>query len=937
MLREHGAQRPTIFEILNNIHRLRGTKSRFAYTITEPAPLSPRSMTVGGTKAMLDDLVTYKPQSPGSTVARNNGTKARERVLEAIAPMRRGRPEASPASRSRSTSPRKEPTKSKNLGNGPGAPLPIDKDQAWKLADNAFVRGHKSGLVTSGAWKVKPSASPEPSSKGKDTMTLSPRFDNDFLTNGFGDSFGGSTIALDFSNEKPKAAPIPIAKPQLSGALPTSQEPPRMGTSRSYQSKDAFEGLGLVEKPPAPTLAEARTARTGLTLPLERSFAPRRLSPKPPSSPKPQPLSNLPQPAPKNAPAEERFPSIEDLDRMAGPKSSHSIGSSQLPVSRGTGSVLKPQTSVSTGLGSRSQTVTGTSMQDRKDGVLGEIPSNQVTGRLQSTRPPLGRGYTATSATSFSNPKEATDSLASLLSRPSAAATSSSSRDWLTGDDQENVDVLSRFNTSVGVIPGVDGNPGEPVLRNSPSKRASFIEKSPHLIAQPLEGNVEQTVLPETRLLSALNSSTSAAIHPIRAGNNRSARLPETNGDVTAKGNGLSDDRSPLSPMVPRGRLPRKLSNGSVSSDDGPEDPDGEFGTLKELRRSRQKKADVSSKPKRRQSSVHDLVDLWGGSSHSDKDRDKDRDKQDKPEPETSRPAFFPSGPDTSTGVTGLPRSSSPTHPSLRSSTTDKTPTSSRFITPAVDAQRKSTSSTVASRMVNPTSRPSSSSNTQPRPRSRPQSMLIFPSSRSIGGETGLPSPSSAVPLELDKEGIRTISRSRRTSITDMVHRYEGIGGPGTKSPSLPGMPVLSPSVPQKPVGLRPHQNENQNIGSSHTRFIKVSPTNSPAMRQGLSLGVPEDDKIGRPGSRTSPTQKTSPRRSPIGLGRSNFPQPTQQLSPGDDAPEPKSPSPERSYAGVSKLIDQWQKKAEESNPANARKPGGIGAKPFGVGVGGGR
>ncbi|KAF9654127.1 hypothetical protein BDM02DRAFT_3152589 [Thelephora ganbajun] len=923
MLREHGAQRPAIFEILNNVHRLRGTKSRFTYTISEQAPLSPRSTNFGGTKAMLDDLVTYKPQSPVSTTTKNNGIQAREKVFEAIAPMRRGRPGASPAPRSRSTSPRKEPTKSGISATVPGPVLSIDKDQAWKLTpkDNAFVRGHKSGLVTSGAWKVKPSTSPDPSSKGRDTTTLSPGFDNDFFTNGFGDSFGGSSLALDFSNDRSKAAPIPIPKPQLSGVLPTSQEPPRVGTSRSYKAKDAFEGLGLAEKPPAPTLAEARMARTGLALPLEQSFTPRRLSPKPQSSPQPQPIPILPQPVSENAPAEERFPSIEDLDRISGPKPSYSIGLSQSSLSKGTCGKLKPPTDTPTGLGSRPQTVTDAFKHDGKDGVSGEISSSQITGRLQSTRPPLARGYTTTSTTSFSNPKEATDSLANLLSRPSAAGTSSPSRDWLTGDDQENI--LSRFNTSVGVMPGADGTPGEPVLRESPSKRASFIEKNPHLIVQPLEGNVEQVILPETALPSTLNSSTSTATHPIKFVNNRGVHLPEINGDVTAKGSGLSDNWSPLSPVMPKGQLPRKPSVGSVSSDDGPEDPDGGFGTLKELKRSGQKRADISSKPKRRQSSVHDLVDLWGGSNLLDKDRDK----RNRPEPEISRSSFFPSGPDTSAGVAGLPRSSSPAHQSLQSSISDRIPASSRLISPVVDPERKPTSSTVAPRMVNPTLRPSPSSNTQPQPRSRPQSMLIFPSSKSVGGEAGL-SPSLAVPL--DREGIRTISRSRRTSITDMVQRYEGIGGPGTKSPSLPGMPVLSPSVPPKP-------NEGQNIGSSHTRFIKVSPTNSPVIRQGLSLNVPEDDKIGLPRSRTSPTHKTSPRRSPIEPGRSSSSQLTQQLSPGEDASEPKSPSPERQYAGVSKLIDQWQKKAEESNSPNARKPGGIGAKRFGVGVGGGR
>lgn len=928
MLREHGAQRPIIFEILNNVHRLRGTKSRFTYTIPEQAPLSPRLMNIGGTKAMLDDLVTYKPQPPAQPVVKNNGTQAREKVLEAIAPMRRGRPEPSPTPRSRSTSPLKEAVKAKVLGNGPGTDLPIEKDQTWKPTpkDNVFIRGHKSGLVTSGAWKVRPSASPDPSSKGKATTTLSAGFDNDFLTNGFGDSFGGSSLALDLPNDRSKAAPIPIPipKPQLSGA--TSQEPVRVGVSRSYKARDAFEGLGLAQKPPAPTLAEARTARTGLAFPLEKTFTPRRLSPQPPSSPQ---LPSLPRPVSENAPVEERFPSIEDLDRMTGPKPSHSIGPSQPPISKGSGSVLKSPSDTSTGLGSRSQTVTGTPMQDRKDGVLGEISSSQIAGRLQSTRPPLARGYTI-SATSYSNPKEATDSLASLLSRPSAAATSSSSRDWLTGDDdQENADILSRFNTSAGVMPGVDGSSGEPVLRDSPSKRASFIEKSPHLIAQPLEGNVEQIVLPETAPPSTLDSSP-APIHPVRLGNNRGSRSSEINGDVTEKGNGSTDNRNHLSPVTPKGQLPRKPSVGSASSDDGPEDPDGGFRTLKELRRSGQKKASVSPKPKRRQSSVHDLVDLWGGSNLLEKDKEK----RSRPEPETSRSMLFPSGPDTPTGVTGLPRSLSPTHSPLQSPITNKTATSSRFITPVADSQQKPTSSTVASRIVNSTSRPSSSPNTQPQPRSRPQSMLVFPSSKSAAGETGLPSPSSVVPL--DKEGIRTISRSRRTSITDIVQRYEGIGRSGTNSPSLTGMPPLSPSVPPKPVGLKPQQNESQNIGSSHTRFIRVSPTNSPMIKQGLSLNVPEDDKTGRPGSRTSPTHRTSPRRSPIELGRSISSQPS-QLSPGDDAPEPKSPSPERPYAGVSKLIDQWQKKAEESNSANVRKPGGIGAKRFGVGVGGGR
>ena len=120
MLREHGAQRPTVFEILNHVHALRGSKSRFTYNIPQPrhavpthapssraAPLqalSPNSLSPptasGVTANPLDDLVQFKSRptqaishpTAGIATTKSNGVEARERVLEAIAPMRRGRP-----------------------------------------------------------------------------------------------------------------------------------------------------------------------------------------------------------------------------------------------------------------------------------------------------------------------------------------------------------------------------------------------------------------------------------------------------------------------------------------------------------------------------------------------------------------------------------------------------------------------------------------------------------------------------------------------------------------------------------------------------------------------------------------------------------------------------------------------------------------------------
>lgn len=95
MLREHGTQRPSVFEILNHVHTLRGTKSRFTYSLPpRQPPLSPRTATSAPLQTLspnimstssanpLDDLVTYKPrQSP----AKNAGVEAREKVLEAKA------------------------------------------------------------------------------------------------------------------------------------------------------------------------------------------------------------------------------------------------------------------------------------------------------------------------------------------------------------------------------------------------------------------------------------------------------------------------------------------------------------------------------------------------------------------------------------------------------------------------------------------------------------------------------------------------------------------------------------------------------------------------------------------------------------------------------------------------------------------------------------
>src|ERR1700683_2369914 len=157
MLREHGAQRPSIFEVLTHVHQLRGTKSRFTYTIPSPQPLSPRQPTANP----LDSLVSFQSSS-GTSPSRNAGVQAREKVLEAIAPMRRGRPTTSaprtPESRSRQSSPQKEKTQGKPQNWLDGG-FAAEEEKAWKTVKSNQggppIRGHRSGVASMDAWKVR--------------------------------------------------------------------------------------------------------------------------------------------------------------------------------------------------------------------------------------------------------------------------------------------------------------------------------------------------------------------------------------------------------------------------------------------------------------------------------------------------------------------------------------------------------------------------------------------------------------------------------------------------------------------------------------------------------------------------------------------------------------------------------------------------------------
>jgi AP2-associated kinase len=94
MLREHGAQRPTVFEVLNLVHRMRGTKSKFTYNVPSRSQLVPQLATepASTTAGALDGLVSYRsstssisqsqlPQSSKRTQGFRHAKRSSRRLL----------------------------------------------------------------------------------------------------------------------------------------------------------------------------------------------------------------------------------------------------------------------------------------------------------------------------------------------------------------------------------------------------------------------------------------------------------------------------------------------------------------------------------------------------------------------------------------------------------------------------------------------------------------------------------------------------------------------------------------------------------------------------------------------------------------------------------------------------------------------------------------
>ncbi|KAG5647686.1 hypothetical protein DXG03_008409 [Asterophora parasitica] len=951
---EHGSRRPSVFELLSHVHRLRGTKSRFKYTIPVPQPLSPRQQ--GDFRPSLDPPANKVPMSVSPS--RGQGVQAREKVMEAIAPMRRGEQTFSPDAGSSSADPQNLPRR--------GRPSAKEPQSMPKLPSHKSSEGHVSKpgqgtnwlgddfMESSESWKSMASNDARGGNGSADVWKLEgkePKTGGKTDNLGFGDDFA-EKLWDSVGGSKPEPQPNPTLSRKPS--LPTRQyRPVSTQKQRSSPDKDAFEGLGLATSSlkPAPTLAEARKLRTGMATMnpngfhsnLEKPAISRpALTPSPRQPPPqlqlypssvvsssstnllnptlskltPQPISRKGTPAQTDGlSAESRFPSLEELDASFTPdvtsnpsSGSHQAQEKSYPISSrngvtvrlniGDGSLLKPDIRSHGREGTRSEQVTGVAMRESRshrrvpvdtfspeEAKLKPTSGSYARDENNPSRPSLTRKHR--SSVTVKHPFE----LGSVDREDSAGPSSSSTqtaqdapprlpprkipKDWLTGDDDfESASPISSIAAPAGETP---------VLRESPSKRASVIQRSALPIPDAVSAqhdHVEQYTQRSPSPTPAIDAEISPTF----------SRFTRAFPPIDASENSRESESGSAKriPVVTRTvEKPPDVDSTSSGEEEGPEDA---IGSVRPI---------VKAPPQRRghkgrQSSVHDLVDLYGGGITP---KEKERDARVPPiNSESSR----------------LKGQTIGTAATISSKSATSVSTSSPWL--SVDIGTSSRQPTPTERRNRGTPSPQ---------RSRPQSMFIFPSKSTDSyapGSAGQPSTPSLAPPEDGKYRIR------RTSITDMVQRYENIGG-GVKSVEQDALsPVGAPRTAIKLAGMGDNRFPRSQTTIDKERGISNLPATGD-YEPGRRPRSPIDMNRASPAPQKSPAlpiplntlkeaKETIPRLPKPETTQPRFPsRKVTDDSSSQPVPESGSSSPERPYQGVGKLIDQWQRKTAEAEP----------------------
>lgn len=907
MLQEHGFQRPTVFEVLHNVHSMRGTKSAYSYSLPTLKPLALQNSDFKSNP--LDGIVTYR-QSTVQNAPKVQSTKAPEFFL--VSPGRRGRPKSTTDLPSLLSFPPINPVTDTH----------IDK---LKLVDD--VGAHRKAAWSS-AIAEQTSLSPVPPRAGSD--------DN------FAQRLWAST-ASSIVNQS--SVPTPSLNPRICSPklaplyhdIPSSDKSKHDLNIQVNQGKDAFEGLDLMIPvlKSAQTLGETRKSRTGLatmSVNISRSIGPspsprlhpkihtQRKSPIPPArsleTDISSPSSRLPMEQVSSS-VQTKFPTLEELDATFPPgvSSLQAIDRhhNRVVLSAHESPTLSPQPktgSLGTGAnnagGTRSKQITGLGMRESEDSSRGlDLLSFKTDGRDE--RNSLGLLQFPSfdlSRTQLQKERGSQCSVGSgdIKSRNIANFRLPANRptDLLTGDDELDLSrQISDFKPEHDTLK----------IRETPRKRASVIEQNDTFKATiPQQGHAPDPPASVFPLTS--NQSTVMKLECPTSCFMRELPAIDKSATATILSSGLTDNWSPIATTGSRAIMNEKdkASDLSSSEDEGPEEP-APLPSLP-LRIA----AEALVKHKSRQGSVHNLVDLWEGGASNTKD------KQHEPQlplKQTNRlrSAYMPQ-----------PRSPSPQHKSLSSVSSNP---SHSVISSRVDLPPQLSTSPLSS---------SSESN-----KIRPQSMFIFPTSSAEGSV-----PSSAALQPPEDTAPHSV---RRTSISDMVQRYEALEA----SARVTGNSTISsPINSAKSLPSREYSQDSPAI-----QVVKTSPEKATVPLPGFSTTAANSllkrrtslTVLPRPGSSrsqrifpNSPDAPSSasleesevgtlvPRKSSILISESiKFPVASRkagersmrqtQLEPLTTTSHPtdeRPSSPERPYQGVGKLIDQWQRKSAEAEASRS-------------------
>ncbi|KAG8775637.1 hypothetical protein FRC12_001352 [Ceratobasidium sp. 428] len=743
-----------------------------------------------------------------------------------------------------------------------------------------------------------------------------------------------------------------------SATTPSTQQHPTSSRSNTLAPRDAFEGLGISPSPsPALSLrdlaARSPNPSPGISSgpgPITTSSS--TLSPMMPNVPgqSPSPFSRSPHPlttgttttgmlttqatagsaatsqsGSKSAlalSAEERFPSIEELDAGKGTdlwgrakerekerekEKEKEKEATKIPVlpprpgavtqqSHMTGPKnlgLRPPMQTA---GVRSQQVTGTAMKD------GERAGGNVTPKTSRALP-----VPPTSSTTANNS-------VGLLRRPSTS-TGVRRVASLTARDRENS----------SPSPSRKGTASPTKTPTSPTKAPASPTKTPH--AKPTSGSraQSQTTRPDWLTGDFLETAQALGISVPASPSKRSSAILGTHGtgnryQAPLKSPSVADASSRVyahehgratpdrverlagtgGRSTPLGRVTpssgRQMSMTESSNDEGPEDPTGHFGRGKLERRG----AVSTRSPDRKSRSATLDVTTAGNNSLVGTAANTPAQQLHRRQPSENLIELGPSH------VLSSARSG-------------------RLSTAASSQPVRTPSTTSSTGSHPPTSGPRSK---------RPQSMFIAP-----GGSSSL-----TPPVDANAPTKRSV---RRGSISDMVSRYEALASPTTAETTPSTGVQRRPSIANKPAGLRvpsgaapparrrsPSPVATPRSPERTTKELSVFSNRVRTSPKEIMRDVPIQDgrapsptNEGRRSRPPSPLKMTHPIVQPTptpvpgtesgrGLGLHTITPPhSKEVNQEPRAPEPPA-SPDKPYQGVGRLIDQWQKKAGAAEPA---------------------